>query len=286
MIVGRKHSEQRGRLVGRGPAGPITHAGRAPCVVALHGFSGSTAEIRPLTSRLSANGYAVEAPLLRGHGSNPCHLQMATFEAWVSDVREEIGKAQERYGSFVLCGFSLGSLVAIELAAERPAGLVGLVLLGTALTLSAPLRTVLGFVDRRAWDLPDWYLLKLWSPDVRDREQKERIVSYDRDPLRAALEVYRAGRRVEHRLPFVTCPTLAIHGGKDRVCPTSNADRIAKHLGTRDVRTKIYPKSAHLVAADVDRDAVAEDVVAFVDRVAMANRSSLANTAQRMPVEP
>jgi len=42
-------------------------------------------------------------------------------------------------------------------------------------------------------------------------------------------------------------------------------------VGSRDVTVRIYERSAHIVAADFDRDAVASDVVGFL---------------QRLPVEP
>lgn len=275
MIVGRRHTERFGCLVGTDAGGPILHAGRAPCVIVFHGFTGTTSEIKPIVDRLADRGYAVHAPLLPGHGSTPSRLQDATFDQWVAAMKREVVAAQERHGRFVLCGFSLGSLIALELAAEAPSGLLGLALLGNAVTLSAPLRAALGFFDRRAWTLPDWYLLRLSSADIRDRQQRKHLASYDRDPLRAALEVYRAGRRVEPRLSRVTCPTLVIHGGKDRVCPPANVRLVAQALGTEHVETKIYPASAHLVAVDVDRADVAADVATFVDRL-----------SQRVPVEP
>ncbi len=268
MIVGRRHTDRYGCLVGTDSGAPFLHAGHAPCVLAIHGFTGTTSELSTLLVRLAERGYAVHAPLLPGHGSSPAELQAATFERWVAAMRLELLAARERHRRVVLCGFSLGSLVALELAAAHPELVDGLVLLGNAVTLTAPVRAVLGFVDRRGWALPDWYLLKLWSADVRDPEQRKRIAAYDRDPLRAALEVYRAGRRVEPRLSLVRAPTLILHGGKDRVCPATNARLVAESIGATDVTTKIYPKSAHLIAADVDRSAVAEDVARFVDAIA------------------
>lgn len=268
MIVGRRHTDRYGCIVGTDAGAPFLHAGRAPCVVAFHGFTGTTSEIRPVLDRLADRGYAVHAPLLPGHGSHPGKLQDATFDAWVSAMQTEMFAAQRRHGRVVLLGFSLGSLVALSLAQDKPDGLIGLVLLGNAVTLTAPVRGALGFMEKRAWSFPDWYLLKLWSSDVRDPEQKKRIAAYDRDPLRAALEVYRGGRRVEPRLSLVTCPTLIIHGARDRVCPPGNARLVAGAIQSTDVTTKIYPKSGHLVAADFDREAVAEDVTAFVDRLA------------------
>ena len=263
MIVGRRHTETRGRLVGEGGGTAIDRPGKAPRFLAFHGFTGTTTEIRPLVDAIAAKGYAVRAPLLAGHGSNACDLQEATFDVWVDKAADELdGKP------FVLCGFSLGSLVALELASRRPAGLVGLVLLGNALCLTAPVSATLGFVDKRGWQLPDWYLLKLWSSDIRDPEMKKRVVAYDRDPLRAALEVYRGGRRVESKLASIVCPTLILHGAKDRVCPASNARLVASKLGAIDVTTRIFPKSGHLVAADMEREDVAGEVIRFVERIA------------------
>lgn len=182
-------------------------------------------------------------------------------------MREEVARARAHHERFVLCGFSLGSLVAAAIAAEHPAGLVGLVVLGNALTLSLPVRATLGFVDRRGWTLPDWYLLKLWKSDVRDAAQRARIAAYDHDPLRAALEVYRAGRDVLGRLDQITCPVLVVHGDRDRVCPASNAELFASRVASDDVTVRHYARSGHLVGADLDRDAVAADVTAFVARV-------------------
>ena len=264
MIVGRRHTEAHGKLVGREDGSAFVRDGKAPCVVAFHGFTGTTCELRPMLDELVARGFAVHAPLLTGHGSHPGKLQDVTFDQLLADMQRELEVARDKHGDIVIAGFSLGSLVAMELAARRPKGLRGLVVLGNALTLAPALGLGLAFVDRRGWKLPDWYFLKLFSSDVRDPEQRERITSYDRDPLRAALEVYRAGGRVRERLGLIDCPTLILHGAKDRVCPPSNVEKVAAALGTREVRTRIYARSAHLIAADHDRVAVADAVATFV----------------------
>jgi len=268
VIVGRAHTEKHGHVRGDEDGAPVVRDGAAPCVVAFHGFTGTTTEIRPVLDALAEAGFAVHAPLLTGHGTHPGKLQDVTFDEMVADMEKELDVARARHEHVVIAGFSLGSLVAIELAARRPAGLLGLVLLGNALTLSPAVGAALGLIDRRGWKLPDWYLLKLWSADVRDPVQAKRITGYDRDPLRAALEVYRAGMRVRGRLGQVECPTLILHGARDRVCPAANVALAASGLGSRDVRARIYAKSAHLVAADHDRSEVAEAVTSFVGTLA------------------
>jgi carboxylesterase len=155
----------------------------------------------------------------------------------------------------------------MELAARRPAGLLGLVLLGNALTLAPMVSVPLGFWDRRGWKLGDWYFLKLWSADLSDAEQRDKVAAYDRDPLRAAMEVYRAGLRCRERLGDIDVPTLVLHGGRDRVCPETNVELVRRGLGSRDVRTKVFPKSAHLVAADLDRDEVSACVAGWIEEL-------------------
>jgi esterase/lipase len=73
---------------------------------------------------------------------------------------------------------------------------------------------------------------------------------------------------VGRRLGEIQCPTLILHGARDRVCPKANVALVAAALGTRDVRTRIYAKSAHLIAADHDRVDVADSVASFVEAVA------------------
>jgi carboxylesterase len=118
------------------------------------------------------------------------------------------------------------------------------------------------------WSVPDAYFLKLHSADITDRDAAKRLTTYDRHPLRAAYEVYRAGARVRGKVARIECPTLVLHGRRDHVCSWRNAEWLAAHVASKDVTVRVYDRSAHVVAADVDRDAVAEEVIAFLRRLA------------------
>lgn len=281
MIVGRRHTERHGKLRGTGEGGVIHRGGLAPCVVGFHGFTGTTSEIRPTIDEVARRGFAVRAPLLPGHGSSAATLQDLTFDAIVEEMAAEMEKARAEHGRFVLAGFSLGSLVAMELASRRPEGLVGLVVLGNALTLNGPARLALSLFDKRGWKLPDWYLLKPWAADLRDVAQRDRIVGYDRDPIRAALEVYRGGVRVRGLLDRIACPTLVLHGGRDLVCPKINAKIVTDALGARVVKTRVFAESGHMICADHEREEVAREVADFV-----ASLVPRVRVGAQEPVEP
>jgi carboxylesterase len=202
--------------------------------------------------------------MLRGHGTTPNDLQNHTFADWLDGARAELRECERTWDGVILCGFSMGSLLALELATERP--LRGLVLLGCALRLSAPLRATFALAARTGWKLPDAYIPRPLGPDIRDKTLAASIGGYDRHPIRAAMEVYRAGRALAPHLGEVKCPTLILHGELDRVCDVAGAREVAAALGTPDVRVRTYPRSAHMLALDFDRDDVARDVISFCER--------------------
>lgn len=247
--------------------GAYVRPGRSPCLLAFHGFTGTTSELKPTLDAVSEAGFAVEAPLLPGHGTTPSDLQNRTFDEWLSAGREHRDRVLARGDSLALCGFSMGSLVALALAAETPTRVAGLIVLGNAVELAMYSTLPFRLFDRFSWTVPDAYLRKPRRADMQDREAARRLSSYDRHPLRSAMEVYRAGLRVRPLVGQITCPALILHGAKDHVCPRKNAAWLADHLGSRDVTVRIYERSAHVVAADFDRDDVARDVVGFLQRL-------------------
>jgi carboxylesterase len=267
-------------MLGHGPA-EFCADGRGPCVVGFHGFSGTASELRPLLDCIAAAGYAVDGTVLPGHGTLPHFLQDVTFDEWVAAADDRLRRAQSKYGSAVLLGFSLGSLVALQVAIDRQgaSGPAGLVLLGSAIRLGNPTFAVLALMDKLPQGPPDLYLLKSVPGDAVDTSTLADLVTYDRHPLRAAVQVYRAGRRIRDAVGGVRCPTLILHGLRDRVCPSDNAVWLADHLGTRDASVHLLEHSAHLVARDLDKESVAEHVLRFLGRFASVSEWTPNGTA-------
>jgi carboxylesterase len=254
-------------LLGHGP-GEFFAPGAAPCVVAVHGFGGTAAELRPLVDRVAAAGFAVDAALLPGHGTAPTDLQQVRFDDWVDATRARMRHAVDRYETVVLLGFSLGTLVVMQLASEvdRPKGLAGLIVLGNAVTLRQPTSAGLAVLSHLGARMPDLYASKPAAGDVRDHSALGDLVTYDRHPLRAAIETYLAGPRVRSVVGRITCPALILHGRHDRVCPWRNAAWLADHIGSKDVSVRIFERSAHVLANDFERDEVAREVCSFLER--------------------
>src|ERR1700751_2212825 len=103
MLHSRARTLREQRMLGEGER-ELFAKGRAPCVVALHGFGGTVAELRPLRDRIGRAGFAIDAALLPGHGTRVEELQDATFEVWVDAARARVKAALAAHGRVVLLG--------------------------------------------------------------------------------------------------------------------------------------------------------------------------------------
>jgi carboxylesterase len=255
------------RMLGRGER-EFFAPGRGPCIIAFHGFTGTMSDVRPLLEPLAAEGHAIDGALLPGHGTGAHELQDRTFDEWVEAARARLRAAIATHGSAVALGFSLGSLVAMQLASERTSGLRALIVAANALRLSAPAALSLGLVRLLGLRLPDQYLVKPRSGELVDPAAMDDIVCYDRNPLRAALQVYLGGCRTRAVVGAIACPTLIVHGRRDGVCPSTNARWLARRIGAQDVTLRIFERSAHVLGCDGERAAVSQEIVRFLRRVA------------------
>ena len=162
----------------------------------------------------------------------------------------------------------MGSLLAFHLAANHPATTLGVIALSNAMWLGAPWPTLaLKLIDRLR--LPDFSLAKS-SPDLGDPEQRALHLTYNAQPIHAAISLLRAGEELSSQLHRVKAPTLLLHGALDAVTPVANAWRVAVRLGTLDKRTVVFPRSHHILTRDVERDAVRAEIRTFIESIARA----------------
>jgi len=249
---------------GRTPAA-LKVNGAAPAVLAFHGFGGTPFEVELAVEVARELGLAAEAPLIPGHGTHATELARTGWSDWAGAARDAFERSPK---PVIAVGLSMGSLLAIDLAAEHPAEVVGLVLIANAAWLTSPFPSWALFLAERL-NLPD-FLAPKGGPDITDDAARGTHVSYDSHPVRAAIEVRRAGARMRERVGQVRCPTLILHGARDRVCPVSNAWRVGESIGAKDCRVVVFPRSRHILTRDVERDAVREELRGFFERIRLA----------------
>ena len=102
--------------------------------VLIHGFPGSTTDVRLLADFLHARGLTVSAPLLPGHGTEPADLNRVRWQDWADCAEEALAQLAGRCESVFICGLSLGSLVSVCLGA-RHCKVAGIVLYSPAIAV-------------------------------------------------------------------------------------------------------------------------------------------------------
>lgn len=256
---------ERGTLMGEGVASPLQIAGRAPRVLAFHGFTGTPQEVALVVDAARELGLGAEAPLLPGHGRRVSDLSPLRFADWLAAAEQHYARLAQD-GPVVVAGLSMGALLALHLAANHPTTTVGAIAISNAVWLNSPWPTwPLKLIDHLP--LPDFWLAKS-SPDLEDREQRALHLTYNAQPIRAAISLLRAGENLAGKLHWVKAKTLILHGALDAVAPVQNAFRVAVRLGTLEKRTVIFERSRHILTRDVERDAVRAEIVRFLSELA------------------
>ncbi len=204
-----------------------------PLVVLIHGAGHDRRIWWAVTLGLSRLGWQVSAPDLPGHGADeraPC----PTIEEYAAALAA--GLDAER--PVVAVGHSMGSLVALELAARLGERCRGLALIGTAL----PMAVSPELLERAAEPRAACQLMEPWAFGARARgtglpravqelvlEQRPGVLAND---LRAC-NAYAAEPALE-RAKGMTAPALFLTGAQDRMTPVKAAARLWETLARRE----------------------------------------------------
>jgi len=236
----------------------------------LHGLTGHPDEMRPLAEALAAEGFAVHVPRLAGHATDVADLARTSWSDWFRSATRGFEALAAEVPRVAVAGLSMGSLLALHLAATR-AEVAGLVCAATPIRLAdwrtrlVPLAAQIPALRRRLALIP-----KRGGPDVSDPAARAASPSYRATPLVAVHEMLRLRGMVVRELPWITQPTLVLHGRYDRTVRTSSVRVLRRRLRSRVVETHVLQRSAHVLTVDVDRDEIGRVVADFLGRVERA----------------
>ena len=241
------------------PARPELTGGRRIGVLVQHGFTGSPASMRPWAEDLAARGYAVEMPLLPGHGTRWRDMNKVTWADWVATVEGAFDKLADENDAVVAVGLSMGGALSLRLAADRGAELAGVVVVNLAIDT----------MRRDAFLLPVLKRIVPAFPGIRNDIKKPGMdeIAYRVMPLKAAASMSAGWVELRRDLPKITIPVLYFRSAEDHVADISSSRALNAGLSSKDFEERVLEDSYHVACLDNDAPRIFAESADFIERV-------------------
>ncbi len=226
-------------------------------ILLVHGFTATTAEVRPLGEYLREKGFTVSAPLLPGHNTYPEDINNFTWKDWVTEVEEAYKKLTADSETLFIGGESTGGLLALYLASYRPE-------IAGVLTYAPALKLTL-----RPFDLIKLYALAPFVPYIEEEDEDDGLAwrGYLAKPLKGIIQLLRLQKATLPRLSSIKSPTLIIQGRLDETVDPDVPKMIANLVDSDHIEVHWMEASTHCVALDKELDKVNQITFDFINQV-------------------
>lgn len=229
-------------------------------VLLMHGITSTPQMVRPVAERLTADGYAVSAPRLPGHGTRWQDMARTRYADWLAAVVSSLESLRAEHETVVAFGVSMGGALVTDVAARRPDLIDGLVLVNPAF---AATDWRLRVISRVKHLVP---VAQGIADDIR-RPGPPRELAYRWTPLRAFDSFVEQWPRLVGQLPDVHQPVLLVRSRHDRVVPPLSAETFLGAVGSEDVTVHWLEESGHVAPLDHDAEELIAITRDFVGRM-------------------
>jgi acylglycerol lipase len=242
-------------------------------VVIVPGFNSHSAYYEWAARQLGATGLAVYAVDLRGRGkSGGERFYVKDFSEYVSDVDGMVKLARSHHPGLplFLLGHSAGGVVACLYTLDHQSELAGLVCESFAHQVPAP-DFALAVLKGLSHVVPHAHVLALKNEDFsRDPTavqamNDDPLIAHESQSTQTVAQMVLADERLKKEFPLITLPVLILHGTADKATKPSGSQLFYDTAGSTDKTLKLYEGHFHDLLADVDKELVMADIVAWIN---------------------
>jgi len=251
---------------------------RRPAVLLFHGLCANPLELAPVAKSLREVGYVVDVPAIDGYGVSSAtgeQLPVPPFEHWLAEAEARFDSLAAEHGRVAVGGLCMGAVLALALAARRPAA--ALVLISTTLHFDgwnvSPWRRLLPLaylpVLRRRMSFKETAPFGLKNERLRtwvEQAMASNHVSAVGAARLSAASLYEASRLIRHvraRLSGLAAPAVVLHASEDDVAGPRSVHELQSRLGSQP-EVHWFHDSYHMLTLDNERVAVARTVRDFL----------------------
>lgn len=253
-------------------------------VLLIHGLTGTPTEMRLVGKGLNRAGFSVYGMQLAGHCGDVPDLLATGWKDWYASVEAAADAFRNEVDHLFVAGLSMGAILALKLAAERPEWVRGVGVYGATfrydgwavpwygrLSFLLPLIGRLGFGKHRMVHENEPYGLR----DERLRAQISGLMlggdsaaaGLPGNPWPSLAEMYNMAAVVKRELPKVTAPCLIAHATEDDVASVENAHLVARSV-SGPVDMLLLEDSYHMITIDRERRVLVDRSVEFFSKIA------------------
>ena len=251
-------------------------------IVVVHGLAEHSGRYRETAEYLANRSWAVIAADLRGHGQSADgrhsgRVHVDRFSDYFHDVDAMVQLARKEHGDLplVLLGHSMGGLIALSYALEKPAGLAGAIIsspaLGTHPESQPPL--LLKLMVKVLSRLAPRLLFKSDLDTSAISRDPEVVQAYIADPLvsrkvsaRWYVSMMKAMDHAFDRAASLRLPLLLMQSGADRLVDPAATTRWAAAAPGEHVDLVIWEGFCHEMLNEPGKDRVREKILIWLER--------------------
>ena len=235
--------------------------GNATGILLSHGYTATTAEVRPLAEELHKQGYTVAGPLLPGHGTDPKEMNRCGWQDWAGAMEKTYQELSTRCDHVFVGGESMGGLLALYLASQHPES--------AGVLAYAPVLKI----HKKPLLLS--YMLAPLVPHVAKKNANnlnKRWKGYRVNPLPAIVQMHKLQRQVRRCLPKIRQPLLIVQGRLDREIDLQGINTLYREAGSTHKELHWMEHSNHVVILDKEREQVTDLTLQFIKKVLNGSR--------------
>jgi carboxylesterase len=252
-------------------------------VLLIHGLTGTPMEMRLLGKGLNNAGFTVHGMQLAGHCGNVEDLLATGWREWYASVEKAADDLHGKVDQLFVGGLSMGALLALKLAADRPWQVAGVGVYGATfrydgwtipwlarLSFMLPLLKKLGigrnrsFMEQPPYGIRDERLRAQISATMLGGDSA--AAGLPGNPWYSLAEMHELSSDVRRLLPRVTTPCLVAHASEDDVASLKNAELVVREVNA-PTELLLLENSYHMITIDKERRTLIEHSAAFFERI-------------------
>ena len=268
------------------------YEGGPNAVLLTHGLTGTPNEMRLLARGLNRRGFTVFGVQLAGHCGDMDDLLATRWQDWATSVQTAAERLRGHCDRLFVGGLSMGALLALNLAADRPdlvdgVGVYGATFLydGWSVPRIARLSGLLPllkkfnigrdrvFMEQPPYGIRDERLRAQISTAMQGDDSS--IAGLPGNPWHSLAELHQLAKRVRRQLSQVSAPCLVAHASDDDIASLDNAEVVLRSV-SGPTELLLLDNSYHMITIDREHRLLIDRSATFFDRIAAESQRAAA----------